>query len=671
MTLTAPILDDRKFQDLVDEAKKRIPRYCKEWTDHNVSDPGVTLVELFAWMTEVLLYRLNQVPDLHYIKFLEMLGITLQEAIPAKVPVTFWLSAPQETPVVIPAHTEVASTQTETEPSIIFSTDAELHIFPPKLSDLYTRVSAGKSGDEAHKKTMREHNLRRLEAGVEGFDLFSNPPQVNDALYFGFENDLSNHVLGFNLDFDSAGGAGVDPTLPPYVWEASTGQRDQRWETCEVELDTTKGMNTPGRIRIYVPKMGPYKVQQKTRYWVRARIKEISAVEQKSGMRPYDVTPRLRKVAVSSWGGTASAIHAQQISREYLGQSDGTPGQRFHLQFAPILKRQPGEHLTVQVEGGPPKVWSETNDFADSNTEDRHFTLDSQSGELRFGPAVRQPDGTMKLYGAIPPRGSNLIFERYRYGGGQEGNVQSGILNTLKTSIPFVARVANRQPAWGGLDSETLEAAMMRAPALLRSRQRAVTEGDYEFLARQALPAAIGRVKCLQPRPAEAGRVIPGQVYVLVIPRLPYPERFLEPKQLELKDEDIALLDQYLEERRLLTTRLEIRPPAYYWISAKVKLRATPGVDQASVEAEALARLYRFINPLTGGLDGNGWPFGRDLFVSDIYQCLQGMPDVQFIRGVEMFAARPGGAAQGDAIESLEIVAHGVVASGVHTVEFV
>ena len=88
MSLVAPKLDDRRFQDIVDEAKKRIPHYTKEWTDHNVSDPGVTLVELFAWMTDIILYRLNQVPDRHYIKFMEMLGITLQEPVPAKVPVT-------------------------------------------------------------------------------------------------------------------------------------------------------------------------------------------------------------------------------------------------------------------------------------------------------------------------------------------------------------------------------------------------------------------------------------------------------------------------------------------------------------------------------------------------------------------------------------------------------
>jgi predicted phage baseplate assembly protein len=82
MPLTAPNLDDRRFQDIVDEAKKRIPHYCKEWTDHNVSDPGVTLIELFAWMHDLLLYRLNQVPDLHYIRFMEMLGINLQEPFP-------------------------------------------------------------------------------------------------------------------------------------------------------------------------------------------------------------------------------------------------------------------------------------------------------------------------------------------------------------------------------------------------------------------------------------------------------------------------------------------------------------------------------------------------------------------------------------------------------------
>ena len=666
MGLIAPKLDDRHFQDIVDEAKKRIPQYCKEWTDHNVSDPGVTLIELFAWMTDIILYRLNQVPDLHYIKFMEMLGITLRGPVPAKVPVTFWLSAPQPTQVVIPAGTEVASTQTENERSIVFTTDTDFVVYTPVLNTVMSRIIDGNG-----QRTFIEHNLRRLDAGFEGVDVFTSLPNVDDALYFGFENDLSQHILGFETDFDPAGGAGIDPTQPPYVFEASTGKSDYRWEICEIDVDTSRGMNSTGRIRIHIPHMGKYETSGKQLYWVRARVREILQNEYNQGMRPYRISPRLRKMSVASWGGTVSATLAQKIVREFLGQSDGTPGQRFQLKGSPILERKVGETLIIQSEGRPPQPWKEVQNFSGSGANEMHFTLDSVTGELRFGPAVRQQDGTIKLYGAIPSRGSNLIFESYRCGGGQVGNVQTNILNTLKTAIPYIGRVANREPAWGGLDAETLESAMMRAPALLRSRDRAVTEADFEFLARQALPALIGRVKCLQPRPSDAGRVVPGQVYVLVIPRVHNPGGFLTPEELALRDEDVSALTTFLDERRLLTTRLDIRPPAYQWVAVNAKLRASPGVEKVQVENEVLARLYRFLNPITGGPDGIGWPFGRSLFVSDVYQCLQGIPNVLFIRGVDMYDAKPGGDPQGAPVETLELVAHGVVASGKHTVEFV
>jgi predicted phage baseplate assembly protein len=667
MPLPAPKLDDRTFQDIVDEAKKRIPHYCKEWTDHNVSDPGVTLIELFAWMTDILLYRVNQVPDLHYIKFMDMLGIKLRAPEPARVPVTFWLSAPQPNVTIVPVGTEVSSTQTETERPIVFTSDAELRIQPPQLSKVFSRLSGGEEG----KKAIKEQNQRRLEAGFEGFEIFTSVPQVDDALYFGFENDLSHHILGFDFDFDPAGGAGIDPTMPPYIWEASTGKGDTRWETCDVEMDTTKGMNSIGRIQIHVPKMGKYDVKGNNLFWVRVRVAAISPEMEKDGARPYRLSPRLRKAGVASWGGTAPATHSQTISQEFLGVSDGSPGQRYELKNKPVLARKPGEMLVVQVEGDTPQEWTEVSDFSDSWASHHHFTLESTSGELRLGPAVRQPDGTIKLYSSVPPRGSNLVFKSYRFGGGQEGNVQPGILNTLKTAIPYIARVRNRQPASGGLDAESLESAMMRAPALLRSRQRAVTESDFEFLARQALPAAIGRVKCLQPSPAEAGTIVPGQVFVLVIPRLNHPEGYLEPAQLTLQDEDMRTLKEYLDERRLLTTRLDIRPPAFHWVSVKVKLRAAPGVEQVKVENEVLARLYHFLNPLTGGAEGNGWQFGRELFSSDVYQCLQGIPNVLFIRSMEMFTAKPGGEPQGAALETIEVVSHGIVASGIHQVEFI
>lgn len=667
MPLKTPNLDDRHFRDIVEEAIQRIPVYCPGWTDHNESDPGVTLIELFAWMTDMLLFRLNQVPDLHYIKFLEMLGVRLNEPVAARVPVTFWLSQPLPNPVTIPAATLVASTQTETEPSITFMTDVDFTIQPPVLQSALKRVVLPDG-----KHTLEEINLRRLAKGIEGgLEMFSKVPQAGDALYFGFENDLSHHLLGFEVNCDPASGANVDPSLPPYAWEASTGDESAPWETCQVDLDTSKALNSGGRIQIHLPKLGRREYAKQRLYWVRLRVKEVTPAERAQGMRPYTRSPKLLSCAAAAWGGTVQSTHALRAQNEFLGRSSGAPGQRFHLQSTPILQRRPGEHLTVQVEGRPPQDWREAPDFASSAANDPHYTLDSQSGEIRLAPAVRQPDGTIKLYGAIPPKDANLVFTRYRSGGGQNGNVQTGIINTLKTAIPYISKVGNREPAWGGLDAETLEDAMLRAPALLRSRERAVSEEDYEYLARQAFPAVIGRVKCLQPRPSDAARIIPGQVYLLVIPRVPAPERLLTEAQLTPNKEDIAALAAYMDERRLLTTRLEITAPAYQWVAVRVKLRAAPGASPAQVEEAALKRLYDYLNPLVGGPDHNGWPFGRDLFISDVYQSLQALPEVLFIRSVEMFAVQPGGQPAGNPVEQIDVFDHSVIVSARHVIEFV
>ena len=98
-----PVIDNRRFDDIVAEVRARIPRYSPEWTDFNDSDPGITLTQLFAWMTDLLLYRINLVPELNYLKFLQLIGIELKPAQPAKAEVTFpvkarapksWVSVP-------------------------------------------------------------------------------------------------------------------------------------------------------------------------------------------------------------------------------------------------------------------------------------------------------------------------------------------------------------------------------------------------------------------------------------------------------------------------------------------------------------------------------------------------------------------------------------------------
>src|ERR671917_533647 len=103
-------LDDRRFQDLVSEARLRVNRACPEWTEHNVSDPGITLIELFAWMTEMTIYRLNRVPDKLHVSLLELLGIRLDGPSAARTDVRFRLAAPASEAVSIPGgDTEVAT----------------------------------------------------------------------------------------------------------------------------------------------------------------------------------------------------------------------------------------------------------------------------------------------------------------------------------------------------------------------------------------------------------------------------------------------------------------------------------------------------------------------------------------------------------------------------------
>ena len=134
MALQTPNLDDRKFQDLVSEARSKIPLYCPKWTDYNLSDPGITLIELFSWMVDVLLYRLNRVPEKNYIKFMDLIGIQLEPPQPATANLTFRLSAPQEEPFVIPQGTEVSTVPTETQDAITFTTNEDFSIIVPDVA---------------------------------------------------------------------------------------------------------------------------------------------------------------------------------------------------------------------------------------------------------------------------------------------------------------------------------------------------------------------------------------------------------------------------------------------------------------------------------------------------------------------------------------------------------
>ena len=168
-------------------------------------------------------------------------------------------------------------------------------------------------------------------------------------------------------------------------------------------------------------------------------------------------------------GGTVVATHSVLAENEILGRSDGSPGQIFQLRHFPILRRRLGETILVSSDHDGWTEWTEVENFSESDKEDLHYTLDSVTGQIRFAPSLRQPDGDMHAFGTIPPRGKQIRFSRYRFGGGVVGNVQIGKLRILKTSIPYIARVQNRFPALGGTDAESIESAKMRAPTPIQT----------------------------------------------------------------------------------------------------------------------------------------------------------------------------------------------------------
>src|ERR671936_818553 len=129
MALQQIVLDDRNFQELVNEARLRIHRTCPEWTEHNVSDPGITLIELFAWMTEMTIYRLNREPDKLHVALLDLLGIRLDGPSAATTSLRFKLADKPTEPILIEGGTtEVGTPRTANDESVIFQVDEDFTI---------------------------------------------------------------------------------------------------------------------------------------------------------------------------------------------------------------------------------------------------------------------------------------------------------------------------------------------------------------------------------------------------------------------------------------------------------------------------------------------------------------------------------------------------------------
>lgn len=642
MALPSPNLDDRRFQQLVDEAKRYVQQRAPEWTDHNVSDPGVTLIETFAYLVDQLLYRLNRVPDKNYTAFLDLLGIRLFPPAAAVADVDFWLSAPQSDTVTLTPGTEVTTAGGEADEAVVFTTTHELRILPSELTRLVTATRTGGQTD-------------RTGELAEGRDIpaFQAAPQPGDALLFGLPTAVPRCVVAVRLD-SRVEGIGVDPRQPPLVWEAWDGGG---WQVCETGEDSTGGLNRPGEVILYVPAGHTASVIGGTRAgWLRCRVTEAEP-----GQPFYSESPTVREAAVFTVGGTMTVEHAESETDVPLGTSEGVGGQTFRLGRPPVLlDREPPVVEVSSAEGW--QRWDVVEHFGRSGPADRHVQVDAVTGEFTFPPTLREPDGTLRQCGAVPPKGAQIRVARYRTGGGPAGNVARGAISVLRSSVPYVARVVNREAASGGVAGETIANAKLRAPDALRMQERAVTAEDYEIIARQAAPS-VRRVRCL---PAAEGA---GAVRVLVVPDAVADEgddrlRF---EQLIPSDQVLRAITTSLDERRLIGTRLVVEPPAYQGVTVVARLAAAPA-DTDRVRDAALAALFRHLNPLVGGPDGTGWPFGRPVQYGDVFGVLQRATGNALVEEILLFPADPITGRRGAPTDRVDVAAGALVFSYQHQV---
>jgi Baseplate J-like protein len=390
------------------------------------------------------------------------------------------------------------------------------------------------------------------------------------------------------------------------AWDYFNGET---WQTLAIR-DETAGFSRSGLVEVLVPaNFTPSLEFGKERYWLRARL--LSSTEL--------TALHLQRLLLN----TTMAIQAQTLHNEILGSSDGTESQTFRTTQAPILD---GQHLDVQESNGWIR-WQEVTDFYGSTPRDRHYILNHLTGEIRFG------DGQQ---GMIPPTGrGNIRLTRYQTGGGAAGNRNPGAISQLKTTVPFIKAVTNIEAATGGTDAESLESLRDRIPRQLRHRARAVTVEDYQDLAMQASPE-VARAKCVplhnlvvNPEITSETPITPGALSVIIVPNSDAPN---PSPSLEL----INRVQSYLDRRRLPNADLVVVGPEYVRVDVTTEVSLVSLDLASSVEVAVRQTLDRFLHPLTGGLDGNGWDFGREPYKSDLYALLETIPGIDYIRSLSI-----------------------------------
>jgi len=653
MPLTIPAIDTRRYQDLLDEAVARIPVHNPEWTNHvSRSDPGVTLIEVFAFLTENLLYRANLIPDRNRRKFLSLLGVPLQPASSARGIVTFTNERGPRQTIALNQGIEVRAGE------IPFRTERGLDILPVEARAFFKRPIDGPAPE------LQEH-YRRLYASFRGqpqttdvrlYETMPFPPPVGGGALEAVDQSIWIALLLRQADQPATeeakeavrtelAGRMLSLGLVPIVVDASrvlrpTGPHAEQAAALRYQLPnvpasgglatalaervpryrdldprtTTDVLVEPGVVELMLPSAAELTL------WNNIDPLESGAGDFPPSLEDTNLADRvitwLRVRAATAalpsqvkWIGVNAAMVSQRahVSNEVLPDGTGEPDQVVTLARRPIVD---GSVQLRVTSNGKTEPWTAIDDLLAAGPEvpvqdpkdppgvvppppapAKVFVVNLESGEIRFGDGLR---------GARPPRGAAMRAD-YDVGMGRAGNVGPKAINT-GPALPAGIKVDNGERTWGGADAESVAAGEKQIARHLQHRDRLVTASDFEAIALRTPGVEVGRVDVISAYNAEAPQHepgdAPGAVTVMVLPRT-------DPLQPEAPRPDRFFLNTicaYLEPRRLVTTEVIVRGPVYkpIWISAGIAVVA--GMAFTEVREAVVTALRAFLSPLP--LDG-------------------------------------------------------------------
>ncbi|MDB4881912.1 MAG: hypothetical protein JWL95_678 [Gemmatimonadetes bacterium] len=479
------------------------------------------------------------------------------------------------------------------------------------------------------------HYLDVTDNAAARGDAFAPIAPVADrtpALYLGFDAPLPADLVSLYLDISEVLG---ETDGPPIAWEYWDGAE---WLPLRAQ-DDTRGLALPGMCTLLYPGVAPGTPPLARfgtpRTWVRARLES-------------DREPR-RSVMQRISLNAAWAAQLQTFENEQLGGSNGQPDQVFFARSIPVLEgetlevrelsgaraavEEPVLRLELERAGVPstdvravrdPRTgkttelwvrWHPTPNLLFALPGTRAYAIERTRGRLLFGG---------RAHGMIPTAGTdNIRLSSYRAGGGVAGNVARGSVNQLLAGV-LAQSVSNVRDAEGGADGETVEQLLERAPASLRDRRQAVTAADYESMALEASPAvAVARAL---PTTHPSGRYAPGWVTVKIVPQSADPRPM---PSFELRQQVQRSLAQRAP--AAIARHIAVIPPTYLAVGVQAVLAPVDASAAGPVLATVQAALRSFLHPLTGGPEGEGWPFGRDVFISDVASLLESIAGVDYV----------------------------------------